>query len=71
MSAAGQEPPVSPCVRHCVLDPAGVCQGCGRTLDEISGWLAATDAERHRICQRARQRRERRPSSPMPSEPGP
>ena len=25
----------SPCIRHCTLDDADICLGCGRTLDEI------------------------------------
>ena len=38
----------SPCVNVCVIDRAtGWCKGCGRTLDEISGWSAASpDAKR-------------------------
>ena len=30
--------PASPCVSICTLDEADVCQGCRRTLAEISGW---------------------------------
>ena len=31
----------SPCIGICVIDDAsGWCEGCGRTLDEIAGWLA-------------------------------
>jgi predicted Fe-S protein YdhL (DUF1289 family) len=41
---------VSPCTRLCTLDPsAGICVGCGRTLDEIGRWLTFTDAERRAI----------------------
>jgi len=30
----------SPCVKVCVLDPVtGWCIGCGRTGDEIAGWI--------------------------------
>jgi predicted Fe-S protein YdhL (DUF1289 family) len=40
----------SPCVKICVYEPgAGICRGCGRTLDEIAGWVAMTDIERRRI----------------------
>jgi uncharacterized protein len=40
----------SPCKRICVFKPhAGVCLGCGRTLDEISRWTMFTAAERSRI----------------------
>lgn len=31
---------VSPCVKVCVMDPiTGWCIGCGRTIDEIAGWV--------------------------------
>ena len=30
----------SPCVGVCVIDEHDLCEGCGRTLDEIAGWLA-------------------------------
>jgi predicted Fe-S protein YdhL (DUF1289 family) len=40
----------SPCVKICTLDTqAGFCRGCGRTLDEIAGWVRMSSAERQRI----------------------
>ena len=37
----------SPCVLICSIDmTTGYCFGCGRTRDEISGWMTYTDAER-------------------------
>ncbi len=40
----------SPCIRLCVLDRTrGICEGCGRTLAEIGGWLGFSEAERHAI----------------------
>lgn len=37
----------SPCVKICQIHPgARLCVGCGRTLDEIAGWSAMTDADR-------------------------
>ncbi len=40
----------TPCVRVCVLAPnAGPCLGCGRTLDEISGWPYFTSQQREDI----------------------
>ena len=40
----------SPCVKTCTLDVrSGLCLGCGRTIDEISRWIAMGDAERARI----------------------
>jgi predicted Fe-S protein YdhL (DUF1289 family) len=40
----------SPCIRLCVLDRTrGICEGCGRTLAEIGGWLGFSEAERRAI----------------------
>ena len=34
----------TPCIKVCVLDPeSGYCIGCGRTRNEIAGWLDMTD----------------------------
>lgn len=50
MSSSVTPPPRSiatPCVKVCVVDGAsGLCLGCYRTLSEIGGWSALTDAER-------------------------
>jgi predicted Fe-S protein YdhL (DUF1289 family) len=40
----------SPCNRVCVVHPtAGLCIGCGRSLDEIGRWIDLSGAERTRI----------------------
>ena len=40
----------SPCVKICALDPASdLCNGCGRTLDEIARWYGMSNEERRRI----------------------
>jgi predicted Fe-S protein YdhL (DUF1289 family) len=39
----------SPCARDCCLDEAEVCMGCGRTLQEILRWHAASPEERESI----------------------
>ncbi|HEX5476652.1 MAG TPA: DsbA family protein [Burkholderiales bacterium] len=40
----------SPCNNVCSVDPhSGLCKGCQRTLEEIGGWAAMSDAERERI----------------------
>lgn len=37
----------SPCSRICIVDPAlKLCVGCGRTLDEIAGWIDHDNAWR-------------------------
>ncbi|WP_230531827.1 DUF1289 domain-containing protein [Microvirga roseola] len=40
----------SPCIRVCTLDPeTGLCEGCGRTREEIGSWYRMTEEERLRI----------------------
>ncbi|MBB3560262.1 hypothetical protein FHX06_001573 [Rhizobium sp. BK512] len=40
----------TPCIRICSLDPlTGLCAGCGRTTDEIAGWMRFSDEERETI----------------------
>jgi predicted Fe-S protein YdhL (DUF1289 family) len=40
----------TPCVSVCVVHPAlKMCMGCGRSLDEIAGWIDFDAAERARI----------------------
>lgn len=37
----------SPCIRHCIIDPASrLCEGCGRSLQEIAQWARLSEAER-------------------------
>ncbi|RDJ22922.1 DUF1289 domain-containing protein [Bosea caraganae] len=37
----------TPCINICVIDQAsGLCEGCGRTLQEIAQWGALSEAER-------------------------
>lgn len=44
-------PPIrTPCVKVCFMDDeSGLCLGCFRTLDEIGGWSALTEAERDAV----------------------
>lgn len=40
----------SPCIRICQINSAqGICEGCGRTLAEIGGWLSMTPADRRAV----------------------
>jgi len=40
----------TPCINVCSMDPAtGFCMGCGRTIEEIGGWMSYSDAERARL----------------------
>ena len=44
----------SPCVSICLMKE-GLCEGCGRTLDEIAEWSTATDERRRAILVRIEQ----------------
>jgi predicted Fe-S protein YdhL (DUF1289 family) len=51
----------SPCVKLCILDAAGICEGCGRSIAEIGAWSGATEAERAAVVVRAAARRAAKP----------
>jgi predicted Fe-S protein YdhL (DUF1289 family) len=44
-------------VSQCGLDEKGICQGCGRSVDEIRAWKLADDAEKIAILNSAARRR--------------
>jgi hypothetical protein len=51
-------PIASPCTKICTLDPRGeICLGCARTIDEITGWAQASEAQRAAIVRQLPQRR--------------
>lgn len=40
----------TPCIRVCTLDPeTGLCEGCGRTREEIAAWFGLSEEDRLRI----------------------
>lgn len=42
----------TPCIKVCVLDPeTGFCIGCGRTRQEIGGWLSMGPVERRSVME--------------------
>lgn len=45
--------PASPCIRHCTLDEADICVGCGRSLQDILDWSAMDGEARERALERA------------------
>jgi uncharacterized protein len=54
----------SPCVKICTYDPdRDLCRGCGRTLEEIGGWLSMTEDQRRAVMAQLPER-VRRMSSP-------
>ena len=55
----------SPCVRTCTLDAEGrLCLGCFRTIDEIVGWTALSEAERAGVLARLPARRSAHKADP-------
>ena len=42
----------SPCVNLCKLDSDFVCEGCGRTIDEVLKWPEYTDEQKHAVLDR-------------------
>jgi uncharacterized protein len=43
----------TPCNRVCALHPvAGLCMGCGRSVEEIAGWIGFDERERAEIMMR-------------------
>lgn len=64
MAAEGQPATTtrSPCIGVCkIVRATGLCQGCLRTLDEITAWRDASEGERRRILGRVLERRRTEP----------
>ena len=50
----------SPCTNVCRMSPdTGWCEGCQRTIDEITRWSRTTDDDRRSILAALAERRER------------
>ncbi len=44
------QPIETPCTKICVIDPETTyCLGCGRTGNEVAGWLSYSAIERRRV----------------------
>ena len=44
---------MSPCTKNCSLNiSTNICEGCGRTLDEIIEWTRMTDEEKQQVMKR-------------------
>ncbi|TVO67857.1 DUF1289 domain-containing protein [Denitromonas ohlonensis] len=47
----------SPCIDICKMDPrTGLCEGCTRTIDEITAWSRIGDDEKRAILARVAER---------------
>lgn len=62
-------PIATPCIKVCIVDGASsLCLGCFRTLSEIGGWSALSDARRTEIMAELPNRRSRiDPAKLLPS----
>ena len=50
MTTGPKSPLETPCIDVCEMDAySGLCVGCGRTLDEITGWADMSKEERRAI----------------------
>jgi predicted Fe-S protein YdhL (DUF1289 family) len=50
----------TPCINVCLLDEeAGLCVGCGRSIQEIARWASMNDVERRAIMRDLPARKER------------
>ena len=44
---------ISPCTKNCSLNSStNLCEGCGRTLDEIVEWTRMSDEEKQEVMSR-------------------
>jgi len=41
----------SPCIGVCAMNEQGFCEGCYRTIEEISNWWDMTDAQKLAVIQ--------------------
>jgi predicted Fe-S protein YdhL (DUF1289 family) len=64
-------PIASPCRNVCRLGPDGVCDGCGRTLEEVATWMVKPSAERAAIMTRLQDWEVRPPPDPSGASPKP
>jgi predicted Fe-S protein YdhL (DUF1289 family) len=55
-SLSRSERPLSPCILICTLDDDKVCLGCGRSLEQISGWALMSKDEQWAVVDQLAQR---------------
>lgn len=50
----------SPCISVCTIDEdSGLCRGCYRTLEEVSGWPKFSDETKEEVLKRLDERKAR------------
>ncbi|WP_250463662.1 DUF1289 domain-containing protein [Microbulbifer litoralis] len=55
-AAAAERPVKSPCVSVCVLNAADICEGCFRSVAEISRWGSMDNDERRAVLENCNER---------------
>ncbi len=54
---SNQDDPASPCVGVCRMNPqTDLCEGCFRTLDEITQWWDYSSDDKRRVLMQTEQR---------------
>ncbi|MGY8526298.1 DUF1289 domain-containing protein [Paracidovorax citrulli] len=66
IAAQYASPVASPCRDVCRMASDGYCEGCFRTIDEIAGWAARSDADKRAIWRAVAQRAAASPSLDSP-----
>jgi predicted Fe-S protein YdhL (DUF1289 family) len=52
--STGDDESDSPCIGVCTTLYDEICQGCGRTLSEVSNWVFLSDEEKATVWKRIR-----------------
>lgn len=52
MAGSVKESVPSPCVNLCKLDSDFVCEGCGRTIEEVLKWPEYTNEQKQAVLDR-------------------
>ena len=52
--STGDDESDSPCIGICTTLYDEICQGCGRTLNEVSNWVFFSDEEKASVWKRIR-----------------
>ena len=53
--STGDDESDSPCIGVCTTLYDEICQGCGRTLNEVSNWVFLSDEEKASVWKRIRE----------------
>jgi len=53
--STGDDESDSPCIGVCTTLYDEICQGCGRTLSEVSNWVFLSDEEKALVWKRVRE----------------